>query len=141
MASEDGLIEEYDWENNLVWQYIPEGKIPHKKHLGPHHDVTRKSNGNTLLICRQKVPQEYMKEVREPTWQNQTIYGDTILEVNPECEVVWEWHSHGHLDLNHYRILASPNWTPGHKNSTVMDWTHVNTVRELPRVIQFLKKS
>lgn len=132
MASEDGLIDEYDWDNNLVWQYIPEGKIPHKKHLGPHHDVTRKSNGNTLLICRQEVPQEYMKEVREPTWQNQTICGDTILEVNPDCEVVWEWHSHGHLDLNHYRILASPNWPPGPKNSTVLDWTHINTVRELP---------
>ena len=84
------------------------------------------------MICRQEVPQEYMKEIREPTWQNQTIYGDTILEVNPKCEVVWEWHSHGNLDLNHYRILASPNWPPGPKNSTVLDWTHINTVRELP---------
>jgi hypothetical protein len=93
--------------------------------------VTRKDNGNTLLICRQAVPEEYMKEVREPTWQNQTIYGDTILEVNKDCQLVWEWNSHGHLDLNHYRIIASPGWHAGQKNSTIMDWTHINTVRVL----------
>jgi len=132
MHSEDGAIEEYDWDGALVWQYIPEGKIPHKKHLGPHHDVFRKPDGNTLVICRQAVPQEYLKEVREPTWQNQTICGDTILEVNRQCEVVWEWHSHGHIDLNHYRIVASPEWFGGSFNSTVVDWTHVNTVQALP---------
>ncbi len=51
MMSEDGLLQEYDWEHNLVWEYVPEGGIPHKKLLGPHHDVYRKSNGNTLTIC------------------------------------------------------------------------------------------
>jgi len=132
MMSTDGIIDEYDWDGKLAWRYIPEGKIPHTNYRGPHHDVWRKDNGNTLVICRHAVPNEYLKEVREPTWQNQTIYGDTILEVNPECEVVWEWHSHGHLDINHYRLLASPGWHAGPDNSTVMDWTHVNTVRDLP---------
>lgn len=46
--------------------------------------------------------------------------------------MVWEWHSYDHLDLNHYRILASPEWSGGPFNSTVCDWTHVNTVRALP---------
>ena len=128
MHSEDGLLEEYDWDHNLVWQYIPEGKIPHTRYLGPHHDVFRKDNGNTLLICRQAVPVEHLKRVREPTWQGQTIFGDTILEVNHDGDVVWEWHSYEHLDLNHYRIVASPDWPPGALNSTVLDWTHVNTV-------------
>ncbi|MGD8240608.1 MAG: arylsulfotransferase family protein, partial [Armatimonadota bacterium] len=121
-----------DWEGELAWRFIPEGQIPHETYLGPHHDVTRKANGNTLVICRHAVPPEYLEQVREPTWQNQTIYGDTILEVEPDCNVVWEWHSHGHLDINHYRLLASPEWHAGPYNSTVMDWTHVNTVRELP---------
>jgi hypothetical protein len=132
MTSTDGMIDEYDWDGDLVWRYIPEGKVPHTMHLGPHHDVWRKENGNTLLICRQAVPPGHLKEVREPTWQNQTIYGDTIFEVNPAGELVWEWHSHGHLDLNHYRLLASPGWFAGPHNSTVCDWTHINTVRELP---------
>lgn len=132
MHSQDGVIEEYDWEGNLAWRYIPEGSIPHANYMGPHHDVFRKSDGNTLLICRQAVPADCVKQIREPTWQHQTICGDTILEVNPEGEVVWEWHSHEHLDLNHYRIIASPEWPPGPLNSTVLDWTHVNTVQALP---------
>jgi hypothetical protein len=133
MHSDDGLIQEYSWEGDLVWQYIPEGQIPHSRLTGPHHDVWRKENGNTLLICRDPVPPEFLAEVREPTWQGQTICGDTILEVDPSGSVVWEWHSHGHLDINHYRLLASPGWHAGAHNSTVVDWTHVNTVREIPQ--------
>ena len=132
MTSTDGVVDEYDWDGNLVWRYVPEGQIPHERLLGPHHDVWRKENGNTLLICREAVPEEYLREVRNPLWQNQTICGDTILEVNPQGEVVWEWNSHGHLDINQYRLLASPGWFAGPHNSTVVDWTHVNTVRELP---------
>ena len=130
--SEDGAIQKYDWDHNLVWECIPEGVIPHKRLMGPHHDVFKNPNGNTLLICREAVPEEYMREVREPRFQNRTIYGDTILEVNVDGEVVWEWHGHGHLDLNHYRILASPGWHRGPHNSTICDWTHVNTVQALP---------
>ena len=132
MHATDGMVEEYDWEGNLVWQYFPEGTNPHHRLLGPHHDLWRKDNGNTLLICREAVPDEYLVQVRNPLWQNQTICGDTILEVNPAGEIVWEWHSHGHLDLNHYRLIASPGWFAGPENSTVVDWTHVNTVRDLP---------
>ena len=132
MSSTDGTIDEYDWNGNLAWRYIPEGKVPHQRWMGPHHDVWRKENGNTLLICREAVPEEYLAQVRNPLWQNQTICGDTILEVNPAGEVVWEWNSHGHLDINHYRLLASPNWHSGPDNSTVVDWTHVNTVRDIP---------
>ena len=132
MASTDGTIDEYDWDGDLVWQFIPEGRIPHRRLMGPHHDVWRKENGDTLLICREAVPDEHLEEVRNPLWQNQTICGDTILEVDTEGEVVWEWTSHGHLDINHYRLLASPEWFAGPDNSTVVDWTHVNTVRDLP---------
>ena len=132
MMSEIGTIEECDWSGRLVWQYIPEGAVPHKNLLGPHHDVFRKPNGNTLTICRHAVPGEYLKQVRDPRFQNQTIYEDTILEVNPNKEVVWQWHGHEHLDLNHYRILASPGWHAGPYNSTVCDWMHVNTVQALP---------
>ena len=132
MHSDDGLIQEYDWDGEVVWEFIPEGRIPHTRLTGPHHDVWRKRNGNTLVICREPVPEEYLREVREPTWQNQTICGDTILEVEPSGNVMWEWNSHGHLDINHYRLLASPGWHAGPYNSTVIDWTHVNTVREVP---------
>jgi hypothetical protein len=60
MMSETGVVEEYDWSGQLAWQVAPEGIIPHKKLLGPHHDVFRKPDGNTLLICRDPVPEEWM---------------------------------------------------------------------------------
>jgi len=132
MMSEDGGIQEYDWDNSLAWEYLPEGRIPHKELLGPHHDVFRKPNGNTLVICREAVPEEYMREVRDPRFRNITLYGDAILEVAPSREVVWEWHGYGHLDLNHYRIVASPDWRAGPYNNTACDWMHVNTVQALP---------
>lgn len=133
MMSETGRIQEYDWDNNLAWEYIPEGRVPHKNLLGPHHDVFRKPNGNTLTICRDPVPQKYMKQVREPRFQNITIYGDAIVEVTPSNQVVWEWHGYEYLDLNHYRILASPGWHAGQYNSTPCDWMHTNTVQSLPQ--------
>ncbi|HUS46487.1 MAG TPA: arylsulfotransferase family protein [Phycisphaerae bacterium] len=132
MMSQVGVIQEYDWDGRLAWQYAPEGKVPHGNLLGPHHDVFRKPDGNTLLICREAVPQKYLRRVREQCFQNQTLYGDAILEVDPAGHVVWDWHCHEHLDLNHYRIVASPSWRPGPHNSTVCDWTHVNTVQALP---------
>ena len=133
MMSTTGSIQEYDWDNNLVWEYIPEGGIPHENLLGPHHDVVRKSNGNTLLICREVVPEEYMKVIRYPPYQNTTFYGDVVLEVTPAKEVAWEWHAHGHLDLNRYRVLASPDRTYGGPyGNTACDWTHMNTIQPLP---------
>ena len=132
MMSVDGSIQEYDWAGKVVWEYLPEGKVPHEQLLGPHHDVFREPNGKTLLICREAVPDEYMKRVRDPRYQHITIYGDTIIEVAPNGEVTWQWHGYEHLDLNHYRILASPEWVAGPYNSTACDWMHTNTVQALP---------
>jgi len=70
MVSTDGVIDEYDWNGDLVWRYIPEGQIPHERLLGPHHDVWRKENGNTL-ICESA--------------------GRRVFEVTPKCETVWEY--------------------------------------------------
>ena len=132
MTSQDGRLSEYTWDHELAWEFIPEGRVPHTRLLGPHHDVFRTPEGNTLTICREAVPDEYLATVREPRSQGQTICGDAILELSPGGEVTWEWHCYEHLDLNHYRILASPGWRAGPHNSTVCDWTHVNTVNTLP---------
>lgn len=132
MMSQTGGVQEYDWDGKLVWEYLPEGAAPHQNYLGPHHDVFRKPDGNTLMICRHAVPEEYLKEIRNPLWQNQTIYEDAILEVDRDGRLVWEWRGSGHLNLNHYRILASPEWFAGEFNSTVCDWMHTSTVQALP---------
>ena len=120
-------IQEYDWDGNVVWQYIPqEGFVP-------HHDVFRKPNGNTLVICREEVPPDYMKKVKDPERRDITIYSDVILEVTPNKEVVWEWHQYKYLDINQCNpIPASRDWWAGPNNNTISDWTHTNTVQALP---------
>ena len=132
MMGTDGLLQEYDWEGQVVWEYLPEGRIPHAGLLGPHHDVNVCTNGNYLTICREAVPARYLSGIREPSWKGQVIYGDTIIEVDRSSNVVWQWHAYEHLDLEHKRLLASPGWPAGKDNSTVCDWTHVNTVQSLP---------
>ena len=133
MMSETGSVQEYDWDSNLVWEYIPEGRIPHKNLLGPHHDAFRKSNGNTLVVCREAVPEEYMEKVREPRRRRMTQYGDAIIEVTPSGKVAWEWHGHEHLDLNlHSRVIKDPEGKTGGYSNAESDWMHVNTVQALP---------
>ncbi len=120
-------IQEYDWDGKVVWEYIP------GESWKPHHDVFRKPDGNTLLICREEVPEEYKSEIKDPERRNVPIYSDVILEVSPDRELVWEWHQHEYLDINQCNpIPASRDWWAGPDNNTITDWTHTNTVQALP---------
>src|SRR3989339_1481398 len=103
-AGEAGM-EEYDWDGNLLWQYICPLKNIHGKPLSPHHDYFKKPNGNILMIYREIVPDEYMKKITAPWLADvNIIYSDAILEIKPEKEIAWEWHGHEYLNLNQYRI-------------------------------------
>ena len=52
--------QEYDWDGKLVWEYEPpEG-------WEPHHDIFRKANGNTLLVCREMTPEAYRRKAKDP---------------------------------------------------------------------------
>jgi len=128
-ASTTGGLEEYDWDGKMVWRYIPQGKSPHKELLGPHHDVFRKPNGNTLLICREAMPVECMKKITEHSLKDATvIYPDVILEVTPDNEILWEWHGYKYLNVN-----EMPGWQGGQYKTTKYDWMHTNTVQALPK--------
>ena len=131
MMDRDGAIQEYDWGGQLVWDYTHRYN-PRPELLGLHHDVFRKPDGNTLMICRVPVPEAYAAHVRDATFKRMTLYADAILEVNREREIVWEWTSYKHLDLNCRRVFADPGWWAGPYNNTPCDWTHFNTVQALP---------
>lgn len=126
MTAKDGGVQEYDWNGQLVWEYpLPSG------YRGPHHDICRKVNGNTLLICGEEVPKKYREKAKNPR-RRDMLYSDAILEVTPDKRIVWEWHEYEHLDMNHYnKIITSPDWGIGFYN-TLIDWTHTNTVQALP---------
>jgi hypothetical protein len=47
------------------------------------------------------------------------------MEVNPEKEIVWQWHAHEGLDLNEDATIQA-------REGKLFDWTHGNTVGVLP---------
>jgi len=121
-----GCAQEYDWDGTLVWEHTPPAE------LWPHHDVFRKDNGNTLLICRETVAEEIRSKAREPE-RREMLYADVIQEISPGNEVVWEWHQYEHLDINRcVKVPAPVDWWGGPENDTLVDWTHTNTVQAIP---------
>lgn len=121
-----GYAEEYDWGGNLVWEYRPEGD------RWPHHDIEKTAAGNTLLICREPVPEHIRCRAKEPE-RREKLFADVILEVSPDKQVVWEWRQDEHLDINlRVRVAAPVDWWAGPENNTLVDWTHTNTLQAIP---------
>ncbi len=78
-----------------------------------HHDVFRKKNGNTLIICQEEVPKRIREKAQNPIRQEKML-ADVILEVNSYKEVVWKWHQYKYLDINlGNNINASREWRGG----------------------------
>ncbi len=119
------LIAAFGWDGELRWSYHPGGLA--------HHDFFPKANGNVLLICREPVPPEVAERVRDMPRRGITLYGDVLIEVTRDNEVVWSWRQHEHLDINRFNpIPANRGWWGGPDNNTVSDWTHTNTIQALP---------
>lgn len=121
ISEPQSAVTEYDWDGKVVWRYATK--------LGPHHDGRRLDNGNTLILCYEKVPAKANTNVYNQTTQwwgtqerkNIELRGDTIIEVNPQGQIVWDWNSSEHLDLNRYLPLTG-----------MSDWTHGNTTSIIP---------
>jgi hypothetical protein len=122
-------IVEYDWDGEVVWECeVPGGPYEDMSYPSPgiiHHDLQRLSNGNTIFIYHEEVPEEYKKNIKDPVRKSTQVIGDCILEVNKEKEIVWQWHTHQGLDLNEDSSLRA-------RERRHYDWTHTNTVSVLP---------
>jgi len=89
-----GLIQEKDWDGNLVWEF----EYSSATYI-THHDIEPMPNGNVLAIAWE------VKSAAEGTQAgrstNAAIWPDHIIEVEPDgrggAEIVWEWHAWDHL--------------------------------------------
>jgi len=132
-----GGVEEFDWDGNLVWQYsaISDTYIQ-------HHTFYRMPNGNTLILLWEEVSEaDALALGRDPALIT-TQYGlwpDTVIEVNPAKQTVWEWHAFDHLVQN--RDPGLPNYGEPIDNPNKFDmnfyvptqfgyhdWSHCNTI-------------
>lgn len=136
-----GILREYDWDGNVVWEYIM--ATPFKEMQ--HHTFKRMPNGNTLILGWEFMSKEdAIKHGRDPKKipdhmpkyegiGHNGFWNDFVREVDPQGKTVWEWHVSDHLgkgdkkfDFNYQ--LPAPVGDIYH----YYDWSHFNTVDYIP---------
>ena len=87
-----------------------------------HHDMDLMPNGNALLLSA-----ELCTIDGTPMGDNKPVKGDTIFEVTPEGEVVWEWHAFNVLDITRFPGSLSQRLKQSPQGQSY-DWTHANAL-------------
>jgi hypothetical protein len=122
-----GRLLEMDWDGNIIWQY---------EDLYMHHDFCRMPNGNTILIHWVPTPKNVVLEVRgglPNTEKDGVMWSDSLREINPAGEVVWEWLAYEHLDTE-VDIICPLCFRS--------EWTHANSFAVSPYgsiLVSFMK--
>ena len=106
-----GAILELDWDSNVVWAY---------RDPLLHHDFERLSNGNTLLLVWEKIPEDLAASVSGGVSTGTTkgqMLGDVVREVTPTGDILHEWRSWEVLSLEDDIICPLEGR---------LEWTHQN---------------
>jgi hypothetical protein len=132
-----GIIEEYDWDGNLVWEYSY-----NSDRVLQHHFIDVMPNGNVLMLAYEYISGEQaLAAGRDPkTLQEGFLTPDHVAEVKktgPKSgEIVWEWHVFDHLvqDFDkskpNYAVISEHperinlNYCPSGPMQFGADWNH-----------------
>ncbi|RIL11520.1 MAG: hypothetical protein DCC75_02170 [Proteobacteria bacterium] len=119
------VVTEYSWDGEIVWKY--------KAKSGIHHDVRRLDNGNTIFPIRRQLRYEIPSKDGVSPPRQAKMRSDTVLEVTPKGEMVWEWHADEYLDTKSWGAnKAQPPYDSIKWTQIVRDWSHLNTVSVIP---------
>ena len=136
MAAKGGLIQEVDWDGNVVWEYIDHHQ---------HHDFRQLPNGNLIYLGWELLTEEAVKRVQgglPGSDHGGQIWGDYIREVDRDGNTVWEWHAETDQEIEKYPIcpichrdeFAHGNTVTYNKAGDVMvSWRHNHTVAVIDR--------
>jgi len=136
-----------DWEGNIVWHFdkYEQIKDPRQKPVWmarQHHDYQREGNpvgyyvpgmdplvaqGNTIILCH--------KNLHNPKISDKLLLDDTIIEVNWDGKIIWEWRCSDHFDEMGFSEEAkntlARNPTMRNAGGGMGDWMHMNSVSAL----------
>lgn len=135
-----GMIEEYDWDGNLVWSY----KVFNDS-LCQHHDIRPMPNGNILVLAWHSISKNtamsYGRSINNFNVNQSDLWSERIIELKPigkdSAEVVWQWdlldHTIQDIDSNliHYgQIDMHPERMDMNYalNLQTNDWIHANSL-------------
>ncbi|MCB0658675.1 MAG: aryl-sulfate sulfotransferase [Saprospiraceae bacterium] len=145
------LIQELDWDSNLVWEFKYSDSL-HRM----HHDFKRLPNGHVIFPAWElKTREEAIAAGRDTTkLPDGVLWSETIVEVDPAMDsIVWQWHLWDHLiqdfdsTKNNYGIIKNHpelldiNLTGGQTLTGGANWLHVNTIDFNPMMNQILFSS
>jgi len=135
---------EADWDGNIVWKFdsyelIKDPRQKPRWMARQHHDYQRESNpvgyyvpglkfkpgGKTLLLCH--------KNLKNPRISDKMLVDDTIIEVDKNGKITWEWLSSEHFNEMSFSPRAKKTLArhPNMQRAGAGDWMHMNSVSRL----------
>jgi len=134
-----GIIEIYDWNGNLIWDYVISDSLQYQ-----HHDIEFLPNGNILAITwDRKTLLEADMEGRDTNTVDGKFWSEKIVEIQPNYSnntgtIIWEWYLWDHLiqdfdnTKNNYGIVSDfPELININFPITIQpkfDWAHINGI-------------
>ena len=146
MQDQTDLVQ-VDWDGNIVWkfdqyEYIEDPGEKPQWMARQHHDFQRTGNpvgyyapgmepltdkGNTLILCH--------KNLKDGRISEKLLLDDTIIEVDWDGNIVWEWTCSEHFDDLGFSEAAKnilsrdPNMRTA--GGGMGDWMHINSMSVL----------
>ncbi len=147
-GGEGGIIEEYDWDGNLVWEFRHAARD-----YQMHHDIKPLPNGNVLAMAvERKSYQECLRAGFNPEMlRDEQLSPEYLLEIQrtgPKSgKIVWQWRVWDHLiqdfdrsKANYGDVAAHPELIDAHGSGRGLPsfWNHFNSVaynEELDQIV------
>jgi hypothetical protein len=150
-GGEGGRVEEYDWNNTLVWSM----DISTATYM-QHHDIRRLPNGNIImLVVEKKTYAEVIAAGFDPSklqpdvQQKGMLLPDAVFEIQPTYPsggtIVWEWRVWDHLiqdydagKSNYGVVKDHPELidAAGDQKNIPLFWNHMNSIDYNPALDQ-----
>lgn len=152
-GGEGGRIEEYDWDNNLVWEL----DFSTDTYM-QHHDIRPLPNGNIIMLAVEKKTYAEVLEagfnpskLQPEVSQKGMMLPDAVYEIAPTRPVggtiVWEWHVWDHLiqdyssTKSNYGVVANHAElidAAGDQKVIPLFWNHMNSIDYNPDLDQIM---
>ncbi len=93
-----GKIQQFDWNDNLIWDYTLSDSITRQ-----HHDIHVLPNGNVLALAWDKrTAAQAIQLGLDTNHYNGDVWGEKIVEIVPSSTgtggtIVWEWSLWDHI--------------------------------------------
>ena len=110
-------MKQMDWSSKTLWEC---------RNKRMHHDFLHLPNGNYLTLLIEGLPDGMTEKVKGGNWAEEdpdVMWGDKAVEITPGGEIVWEWNSWEHLDLENDIICPL---------DSRKEWTHINSLSLTP---------